>query len=69
MTAPADGRSPEERIADVERILFEMREAVREALAQNRRAGNSVAVWRNGRVEWIAADEIPDDGSNAPPGK
>jgi hypothetical protein len=69
MTAPADGRSPDERIADVERILFEMREAVREALAQHRRAGNPVAVWRNGRVEWIPAHEIPDDGPTTPHGK
>jgi hypothetical protein len=59
MTAPSDSRSPAERVADVDRILFEMRQAVREALAQHRRDGNPVAVWRNGRVEWIPANEIP----------
>jgi hypothetical protein len=58
MTAPFDSRSPAERVGDVDRILFEMRQAVREALAQHRREGNPVAVWRNGRVEWIPAEEI-----------
>jgi hypothetical protein len=59
MTAPSDSRSPAERVGDVDRILFEMRQAVREALAQHRRDGNPVAVWRDGRVEWIPAEEIP----------
>jgi len=40
-------------------------EAVREALAVHRRAGNPVAVWRNDRVEWIPANEIPEDGLSA----
>jgi hypothetical protein len=69
MTVPADGRSPQERVADVERILYEMREAVREALVQHRRAGNPVAVWRDGRVEWIPPEEIPEQSPNAAPGK
>lgn len=43
-----------------------MSQAVREALAQHRRAGHPVAVWRNGRVEWIPAQDIPDDGTSAP---
>jgi hypothetical protein len=59
MTAPSDSRSPADRVGDLDRILFEMRQAVREALAQHRRDGNPVAVWRNGRVEWIPASEIP----------
>jgi hypothetical protein len=61
MTASPDSRSPAERVADTDRILFEMSQAVREALAEHRRTGNPVAVWRNGCVEWIAAKEIPEE--------
>ena len=61
MTAPADSRSPAERVGDDDKILFEMSQAVREALGQHRRAGNPVAVWRDGRVELIPADEIPEE--------
>ena len=32
-------------------------EAVRRALLQHERLDNPVAVWRNGRVEWITASE------------
>jgi hypothetical protein len=59
VTAPADSRSPAERVGDVDKILFEMSQAVREALGQHRRNGNAVAVWRDGRVELIPADQIP----------
>jgi hypothetical protein len=59
MTVPPDSRSPGERVDDLDRIQFEMSEAVREALAAHRRAGNPVAMWRNDRVEWILAHEIP----------
>jgi hypothetical protein len=38
-----------------------MSQAVREALGQHRRAGNPVAVWRDGRVELIPANEIPEE--------
>ena len=65
MTNPSDSRSPAERVGDTDRILLEMRLAVREALIEHRRAGNSIAVWRNGRVEWIPAEEIP--GEEDPP--
>jgi hypothetical protein len=61
MTTASDSRSPAERVDDLDRILFEMSQAVREALAQHRRDGNPVAVWRNGRVEWIPADKIPPE--------
>jgi len=52
---------PLDRFNDIERILAEAQLAVREALAEHRRAGNPVAVWRNGRVEWIPPEEIPID--------
>jgi hypothetical protein len=66
MTAPLDSRSSAERVDDLDRIQFEMSEAVREALAAHRRAGNPVAVWRNDRVEWIPASEIPEVASELP---
>lgn len=33
-------------------------EPVREALLQHKRAGNPIAVWEDGRVVWILAEEI-----------
>lgn len=32
--------------------------AVRQALLQHKRMGNSVATWREGKVVWIAPEEI-----------
>lgn len=42
-------------------MLEAMRLAVREALALHKQAGNPVAVWRDGRVVWIAPEDIPSD--------
>lgn len=56
---------PVNRFDDIERIVAEAQLAVREALARHRLAGNPVAVWRNGRVEWVPPEEIPVD---LPPG-
>jgi hypothetical protein len=67
MTAAPDSRSSAERVDDIDRIQFEISEAVREALAAHRRAGNPVAIWRNDRVEWIPANEIPDDVARESP--
>ena len=53
---------PAERINDHSRILDALRQAVREALLNHKRAGNPVAVWQNERVVWVPADEIPVDG-------
>ena len=35
-----------------------LREAVAEALAEHKRLGNPIAVWRNGRAVWIPPEEI-----------
>jgi len=53
---------PAERINDHSRILDALRQAVREALLNHKRAGNPVAVWQNDHVVWVPADEIPVDG-------
>ena len=54
-----DSQAPSERIRDVARMGEALRRAVRLALLQHKRAGNPVAVWRDGRVVWIPASEIP----------
>jgi hypothetical protein len=60
MTVPQDWQgTPLERVEDVPRILRAMAEAVREALLVHKRLGNPVAVWRDGRVVWLAPEEIP----------
>ncbi len=51
--------NPLERVEDLPRILRAMAEAVREALLQHKRLGNPVAVWQEGRVVWLAPEEIP----------
>jgi hypothetical protein len=53
---------PAERINDHSRILDALRQAVREALLNHKRAGNPVAVWQNDRVVWVPAEDIPVDG-------
>jgi isoaspartyl peptidase/L-asparaginase-like protein (Ntn-hydrolase superfamily) len=37
--------------------------AVRQAVLQHKRAGNPVAIWRDGKVAWLNPDEIelPDE--------
>lgn len=51
--------TPLDRVEDIPRILAAMREAVREALLRHKRLGNPVAVWHEGRVLWLAPEEIP----------
>lgn len=42
-----------------------MKKAVLDALRQHKRAGNPVAEWRNGRVVWVAPEDIVVDGETA----
>lgn len=51
--------TPADRVHDHARIDEALAEAVREAVEQHRRAGNPVAIWRDGRVCWIEARDIP----------
>jgi hypothetical protein len=39
--------------------------AVRQAVLQHKRAGNPVAIWRDGKVVWVNLDEIelPDENN------
>ena len=50
--------APVDRVEDIPRILKAMQEAVREALLRHKRLGNPVAVWREGRVVWLAPEDI-----------
>jgi hypothetical protein len=58
--------SPAERINDHSRILEALRQAVREALLNHKRAGNPVAVWQHERVEWIQPEDIPVSADEPP---
>lgn len=53
--------SPAERALDDARILEALRLSVQDALREHKRDGDPVAVWRDGRVVWIAAEDIPVD--------
>lgn len=53
-----DHRAIAERLKDLPLIERALSRAVREALLQHKRAGNPVSVWRDGRVCWIAPEEI-----------
>ena len=62
-----------ERFADHGRIERVLQGAVRQALCRHRQAGHPVAMWRDGQVVWVPAEEIPvtvpDEvgGSTTPP--
>jgi hypothetical protein len=58
-TSPDSDRTPAQRVDDIPRVLSALKEAVQEALLRHKLAGNAVAVWRNGRVEWVAPEDIP----------
>lgn len=44
------------------RVAEVLQLAVREALLRHKQAGNPIAVWRDGRVEWIQPEDILVDG-------
>jgi hypothetical protein len=52
--------SADERVQDVRVVEEALAKAVAEALRDHKRAGNPVPEWRDGRVRWVAPEEIPD---------
>jgi hypothetical protein len=56
---PPGGRTLGERLRDVRLIERALARAVRDALKRHKQAGNPIAVWRDGRVVWIAPEDIP----------
>jgi hypothetical protein len=43
-----------------------LRQAEEDALRLHKRAGNPIAVWRDGQVVWLAPEEIPVSLESAP---
>ncbi len=60
MSAPRrPDEAPSDRVNDVPRMLRAVNRAIRKAVEMHRRAGNPIAIWEDGRVVWIPAEEIP----------
>ena len=49
-----------ERVQDVKIVEEALARAVGDALRDHKRAGNPVPEFRDGKVRWLAPDEIPD---------
>jgi hypothetical protein len=50
--------SQAELLAELSAVEASLRASVREALLRHKQAGNPIAGWRNGKVEWLTADQI-----------
>ena len=46
-----------EILADEKQITAALQRAVREAIEMHKRAGNPIAVWKNGNAIWIEAEK------------
>jgi hypothetical protein len=55
-----------ERVRDVKLAQDALRRAVRAALLEHKRAGNPIAAWRDGKVVWIAPEDIPVQDDQTP---
>jgi hypothetical protein len=58
--ADLEKASAEERVQDVTIVEEALAKAVGEALRDHKRAGNPVPEWRDGKVRWVAPEDIPD---------
>lgn len=56
-------------IVEGERIEGILRRAVRNALLAHKRAGNTIAVWNDNKVELIPAEQIQVESDNMPEGE
>lgn len=56
-----DDRSPAERVDDLPAIHEAMARGTRAALLRHKRAGNPVAIWRDGAVVMVAPEDIAVD--------
>jgi hypothetical protein len=59
MTDESPPRPLSERLMDIELIKDALTRAVQDALLRHKLAGNPVAAWQDGRVVWIAPEDIP----------
>ena len=51
----------QELFADGKRLDYLAKEAVRDALRQHKRLGQSIAVWQDGKAVTVAPEDIPVD--------
>jgi hypothetical protein len=58
MTDP--DRDLEQILADKSKIEAALRAAVRKALVLHKQAGNPIAVWRDGKVEWMDVEQLEE---------
>jgi hypothetical protein len=58
--------SPAERVTDLVKIQEALHRGVREALRRHKQARNPVATWRDGKVVWVAPEDIPVDDDEPP---
>lgn len=59
MKRPKNGMRKELKGLPLEvRAEMALKEAVAEAIAEHKRRGNRIALWRNGRTVWIAPQKI-----------
>lgn len=58
MTVEQETADPVQRSLEILRIEAALRRAVRAALLEHKRAGNPICVWEDGRVVWIAPEDI-----------
>lgn len=56
----------EELLRDTPRLEAAIRRAVIQAIQMHKRAGNPIAVWREGKVVWLSPEEIPDAPDESP---
>lgn len=62
---PSDASPLGERLTDIPLIEAALTRAVQEALRLHKLAGNPVAEWRDGRVVWVAPEDIPVEREGA----
>jgi hypothetical protein len=55
---PPSGDSVNERVRDLRLVERALARAVRAALLRHKQAGNPVCEWRDGKVVWIASEDI-----------
>ena len=58
-------KSLEQILKDKAKVESALRAAVLDALGRHKKAGNRVAVWRDGKVVWLSPDAIPAGKSSA----
>ena len=53
--------TPVDRLKDRPRIMRALRKATAQAMLRHKRAGVPVATWKDGKVAWIAPEDIQID--------